>query len=468
MRKSVLIVTPFFPPINCSAVYRIIRMIKFLSEKNFEISIITIDERTIPLNFNYDNDLLNKIPDDVKIYRIEALPVFQYLDYIKRAASMFSILNYKKSLINANEKYKNMQIYMPINNELNKNSSIIQKLKNKINNYLTIPDLYAFWIPVAYLKALKIIKKHNIKNIISTSPPGSSHITAYLLKKTLKLNWIADFRDPWTKTEKLWESNEKILLKKTVNRFFEKKTLENANYITFTTNEMKNEYSKMNEKLITKSEIVTNGFDPNDLIKIEAIKKEMNFCKRDNQNDSILFVHAGNLYSGRTPIPFLHAWGSLIKSGKLPRKAFCIKFIGSHGEYIDKIIDVRDKFNLQNQLILKDMIPHKEAYLELAQADVLLLLQPGTRLQIPAKLYEYIIFGKPILAISPFGSINEIIEKNDLGWWADSENIESIKKCLIDIYKSFLDNHNDKNKNKIDISKFDGVKVFHVLLKKML
>ena len=224
----------------------------------------------------------------------------------------------------------------------------------------------------------------------------------------------------------------------------------------------------MNEKLITKSEIITNGFDPNDLAKIEAIKKEMNFCKRDNQNDSILFVHAGNLYSGRTPIPLLYAWGSLIKSGELPRKAFCIKFIGSHREYIDKIIDVRDKFNLQNQLILKDMIPHKEAYLELAQADVLLLLQPGTRLQIPAKLYEYIIFGKPIFAISPFGSINEIIEENDLGWWADSENIESIKKCLIDIYKSFRDNHNDKNKNKIDISKFDGVKVFHVLLKKML
>ena len=45
--------------------------------------------------------------------------------------------------------------------------------------------------------AKKIISKNDIKAIITTGPPQSTHLIGLSLEK-YKIPWVADFRDPWT------------------------------------------------------------------------------------------------------------------------------------------------------------------------------------------------------------------------------------------------------------------------------
>ena len=67
---------------------------------------------------------------------------------------------------------------------------------------------------------------------------------------------------------------------------------------------------------------------------------------------------------------------------------------------------------------------------KMAQADVLVLIQPGTSLQIPAKIYEMLPFGKPILTIAPPGSTAGVVERYGLGLVVDNTTPTEIAATL--------------------------------------
>jgi hypothetical protein len=59
-----------------------------------------------------------------------------------------------------------------------------------------------------------------------------------------------------------------------------------------------------------------------------------------------------------------------------------------------------------------DYLPHRQSLELAATADMLLLLlddQPGAERVVPAKLFEYLALGKPILAIGPEGETRELL-----------------------------------------------------------
>jgi hypothetical protein len=60
-------------------------------------------------------------------------------------------------------------------------------------------------------------------------------------------------------------------------------------------------------------------------------------------------------------------------------------------------------------LQFRDTVPRQEARRLTAQADGLLLLQPQSAIQVPAKLFEYLAIGRPILALVPRDSAVEYI-----------------------------------------------------------
>ena len=64
-------------------------------------------------------------------------------------------------------------------------------------------------------------------------------------------------------------------------------------------------------------------------------------------------------------------------------------------------------------------------------ADFLLLIQPDTDLQIPAKLFEYIYVQKPILAIAEENSAtHHLIQKSGMGVFVPSKNVPAIEQAI--------------------------------------
>jgi hypothetical protein len=138
-----------------------------------------------------------------------------------------------------------------------------------------------------------------------------------------------------------------------------------------------------------KIHVIWNGFDPAE--ELSPLPIPHGTRKR--------VVHMGELYGGRHAGPILESMLRLAVSGLVSPGQVQLSLIGpsSDGAILDS--------GVLKQLIERGLveyvpsrIPQREARLITRQADALLLLQPQTDVQVPAKLFEYVRIGRPVLA----------------------------------------------------------------------
>ena len=61
---------------------------------------------------------------------------------------------------------------------------------------LHLPETELLWVPSAIQAARRMIERHRIEAVVTTSPPLSAHLVGLSLKRRLRIPWIADLRDP--------------------------------------------------------------------------------------------------------------------------------------------------------------------------------------------------------------------------------------------------------------------------------
>ena len=172
--KKVLIVSYYWPPAGGPGVQRWLKFVKYLPE--FDVQPIVY----IPENPNYplvDERLVQDVHPQAIILKHKIFEPYAL-------ASVFS-------------KHKTKKISAGIITK-NKKQSFVEKLMLWIRGNIFIPDARVFWVnpSIDYLK--NYIQENKIETVITTGPPHSLHLIGLGLKKQLAINWIADFRDPWT------------------------------------------------------------------------------------------------------------------------------------------------------------------------------------------------------------------------------------------------------------------------------
>ncbi len=435
--KNLLLISANFPPVSTSGVHRMIRIVRYLHEMGVRITVLTADEKTLAKSFKYDDGLLEKLPPDIEIIRV---PAFQG---IKR------LLDLKNRVRASNGAPQTGKVTKAPNRPSpsgKKQKSLLRRTFDAITLNLNSPDNYAMWIVPAIRDGRRLIAERGIRNILSSSPPGSAHVVAYYLKKQTGVHWIADFRDPWAKKE--WRNPEMTAFKRRVNVRYEAKTLRSADRIIMNTPEMLEIYLQAMPELAQRAEVVPNGYDPADyqMLPSPPSRNGGPFC----------LLHTGTLYRGRSPVPFLRAWGEAVRSGRMPTSAMLVKFIGSVSNFAAEIEALSREYGLGDWIELVPPVPHRQCLVEMTRADALLLLQPGTRIQIPAKIYEYIAVRKPIFAISPPGVISRMMREYNLGWWADADDINQIREALIGMAQFFESPQSPWPINESVLEAFDG------------
>ena len=60
---------------------------------------------------------------------------------------------------------------------------------------LVVPDENATWALTAIPAGIKLVRKHDIDVIVSTSPPPSTHLIAAAIARATGVKWVADLRD---------------------------------------------------------------------------------------------------------------------------------------------------------------------------------------------------------------------------------------------------------------------------------
>jgi len=171
---------------------------------------------------------------------------------------------------------------------------------------------------------------------------------------------------------------------------------------------------------------LTNGYD-DDIRRPE----ELDICTAEKR-----LVHSGSIYGGRRIDTFCQAVTKMVESDQLNPNSFRILF---HGDVDSSSLKSAQKYASQLRRVRRiEFEPFIDSWQEAQKvmwsADVLLIFS-GSRLEVPAKFYEYLKTGKPILAIAQKGALTELLDMTGSGIWADPNDVDGIARALLKVLK---------------------------------
>lgn len=423
--KNVLIITYYYPPAVNGAVQRMAKFVKYLPDFNYKPFVITSQNSETIDNNN------NKL--DENIYKIT--------DYTRRFTA---ITNHSPAVINTRAGAR-----PALTN--------IMRFLNQTARWLTdkilIPDAQILWTIAVFLKSLKIIQKHKIEIILTTSPPVSVHIAGLLLKKFKHIRWVSDFRDGW-----IFDTLKPSLKHKSA-RFFieqlcEKIVVNNTDILITVTDRLVNDFKKRyGEFKNNKINLITNGFDSEDyknLLPPESKEwQEAISCFK--------IVHTGTLsksrpYEGSLITPFLEGMKLALNNEPILTQNLKVFLIGdiSYKEK-EEILSL----NLEHSVKVLSAIPYAEALSYQLYSDALLLITPVNKPSVATtKIFEYLAVKKPILALAENNFAEHITKHINAGITVPPNVIEAISSGILSIFH--LHKKWEFSKNfKSEIAKFE-------------
>ncbi len=250
------------------------------------------------------------------------------------------------------------------------------------------------WVAHALAEAEAVIGRHPVAAVLSTSPPLATHLVGLRLKRRHGLPWVADFRDP------LWgnpfRSRRWIF---PYDALVERRIFRHADALIANTDTTAEMWRLRHPRAAGKVNVIWNGYDPADSIDVPPVAGA----------GRRVLAHVGSLYGGRHPGRLLASLGRLLRRGEVAGDRLVVRLVGRIEDDCMRVIDEAGG-DLKGRGCLEydgRSVPTEEARRAAAEADFLLLLdlnEKSTDLQIPAKLFEYIRIGRPILAFTRTGS----------------------------------------------------------------
>lgn len=318
----------------------------------------------------------------------------------------------------------------------------------KYPRLLSLPDRWVSWRVGAIVSGLYHIRKHRPNAIMSSFPIATAHLIAYDLHRLTGLPWVADFRDPmaqdeYPKTQAEWNCYRRI----------EEQTVTHAAACTFTAPSALEYYRKRyGDGLAATSHIIPNGFD-------EQVFAELEDMPRAGRTagSPLTFLHSGLLYPWeRDPVPFFCALKTLKANGFWRRHPSRFVFRASgfdaHFAHIVRALGVEDLVEFRPR------IDYRSAVREIMDADALLLFQAAnSNFQIPAKTYEYLRAGRPVLAVvDPGGDTAALVHQHDGNVVVDIDAEDAIR-CGLERMLGLLSETPPAVGNRVDTRKYSRI-----------
>lgn len=286
---------------------------------------------------------------------------------------------------------------------------------------LATPDPKIWWAIPSFWPALRMIRRYSPTIIFSTAPPHSSHLLALWLKRVTRLPVVLDFRDPWARSP--WTEGRHDCLA-TANQRLERRCVRGADAVILNTQMAREEFLRhYGKRYADRFYTIPNGFDPAMRERVAALSTGEPAAP--DPATPFRICHVGTLYGRREIRPLIRAVARLAAKGHDIR----LEQVGMVKVDYDLPAFVSD-LGLGDHVRITPPVPHAEALRRMAMADALLLVQPESGLQVPGKLYEMLLFRKPVIGLTGEGETREIVRKYHLGPVADPADEAAIATAI--------------------------------------
>lgn len=288
--------------------------------------------------------------------------------------------------------------------------------------YGSCPDIFKGWakkVFKAYSTQLDQQKVALPECLVSFGVPMSDHLLAMKLKEKYGIPWVVHFSDPWSDNP----FKKHHIISKFVNRKLEERVVRAADEVIFTSEETKSLVMSKYPDL-SKGSVLGHSYD-------DALYPKEIPTRSDGKT---VIKHIGSLYGYRSPKPLFKALRSLYLEAPELLENVCFEFIGYVAPRMKSNADL--KALPEGIVRFSGGVDYAQSLKEMSSADALLIIDAPAKESVflPSKLIDYVGARRPILAITPKGTSQKLV--NRMGFCAaDPEDALAIKVMLTSFLK---------------------------------
>lgn len=348
----VLMIAFHYPPcFGSSGVLRTLKFSRYLPDHGWRPTILTADPRAYP---SVNATQMAEIPSTVEVVRAFALDSHRHL-----------------------------------------------AIRGKSLGLTALPDQWSSWCLGAVPAGLRLIRRHRPDVIWSTYPIPTAHLIGLILHRLSGIPWVADFRDMM-----IDETFPRTRSARRAHEWVERRVVRHAARLIFTAPSTEQLYLDRYPALSReRCRVIRNGYDEADFAGLPARAPAP-----ERPDGLVRLIHSGLIYEEeRDPRPFFRALSRLQRDGtvKAGELRVDLRAAGSEAKFAALI----QELGIGEIVHLLPPLPYRESLEDAADASAFLILQgPTCDRQIPAKAYEYMRLGRPILALTtPHGDTAQLL-----------------------------------------------------------
>ena len=270
---------------------------------------------------------------------------------------------------------------------------------------LLVPDAASPFLLTAVPAAIRLVRRHGIDVVVTSSPPGSVNLVGAAVKRATGVRWVADLRDsllshPHRRQDVRGESRVARLVAR------------RADAIVCVSPAAVEEMRALSPS--GPVELIDHGADFEDFDGLEYRRAER-----------FRITHTGTIFGRRDPKPFLRALARVDED-------VVARFVGDFREADRATIA---ELGLEQRVELVPYLPRRDALALQRDSEALLLLIPAGegrgRFVVSTKVFEYLAAGRPILAAVPEdGAAAALLRETGAGSVVPSDDVDAIAGAL--------------------------------------
>ncbi len=392
MKKRLLLIAYYFPPLGLSGVQRVAKFAKYLPDEGWDVTVVTPSPGAY---FAYDESLLSDVDrPGVFIARTRSIDPTRLA--AKRAVSL------------PGERRR--------------------RWFSLFSQTLFQPDNKIGWYPFAVRKGRDILRQQRFDAIMSSAPPYTGHMVAGALAREFGLPLFLDYRDDWLENPRhtypsAW--HRRLSARK------ERRVLQTASAISVINEPIRTSILSRCEGLVDASDIfvLPHGYDPEDFRDVNT----------SIDTDKMEFLYSGVFYDAQRPDTFLKGLERFLAQRPEARSIISARFLG---------LLPADTPVLLRSLGIEDIVrhdgyvPHSEVVKAISHASVLWMTigrRRGAEGISTGKLFEYFGSRKPILGLVPEGTARKQLEQYGASRIVSPDDVEGAAAAigaLFDLWNS--------------------------------
>jgi glycosyltransferase involved in cell wall biosynthesis len=381
LRHALFVAFHFPPEASSSGVLRTLKYARYLGAHGWRVTVLTLDRSAYAIQ---DPGLESQIPADVRVVRTAFFDIKRHL-----------------------------------------------AIRGVYPGFVALPDRWVGWWPWAVRAGREVVQTDPIDLIYSTSPHATAHLVALSLARRARCPWVADFRDPWY--EEPPEPGTPRLVHRAA-RHLERLVVRRADRVLATTERLRDDFaSRYASEPPEKFSAIPNGYDEEDFSGLPR--------RGGDPGTEFLILHAGSVNpTFRDPRPVFVAVREAVDAGAIDISKVRFRFLGAgaFGES-PEMKQAIEAAGLSGRVVFRPRVEYARALTEMTQACLLLLLQESrdTESLVPAKLFEYLRAGRPVLAVVRPGATAEVLRAVGAGWAVDPRALGDLREGLIEAYRAW-------------------------------